>query len=326
MTQPFLELRNVRLEIPQKDRVVRAVRGVSFALTKGDSMGIVGESGSGKSMLLRSIPGLVPRGARITDGQVLLEGEDLLTASPERLREIRGNTVSMVFQEPMTALNPVMRIGKQVMEGPAQRLGLSRAAAQRRAIELLEMVGIPEPERRADAYPHELSGGMRQRVVIAMAISSEPSLLLCDEPTTALDVSVQKEILELLKGLQEELGLTLVFVSHDLAVVGETCNQLGVMYAGELVETGTTAEIFAQPRHPYTRGLLKSLPDLTTERGSLQAIAGMPPDLTVTPVGCPFLPRCPYSISACHQGAFPIRRTVDGRHTACIRNDAWWTE
>jgi oligopeptide/dipeptide ABC transporter ATP-binding protein len=301
--------------------VVHAVRGASFAVAPGEALGVVGESGSGKTMALRSIVGLLPRVGSVTGGTITLDGEDITHPSDRRARELRGRAISMVFQEPMTALNPVMRVGDQIAEMPRQRLGRSKAQAFDRAIELMRLVGIPDPTRRARAYPHELSGGLRQRVMIAIALSGDPRVILCDEPTTALDVTIQDQILKLLSGLREELGVALVFVSHDLAVIAQTCQKVAVMYGGMVVETGTVDEVFREPRHPYTLSLLRSVPDYDLIRDRLATIPGAPPDLASPPHGCPFHPRCAFAQEDCKSGAFPLREIAAGRATACIHPD-----
>jgi oligopeptide/dipeptide ABC transporter ATP-binding protein len=319
MTEPLLDVQDLRVELKAGRGVVHAVRGASFSVAPGEALGIVGESGSGKTMALRSIVGLLPRVGAVTGGTISFAGEDITHAG--NVREVRGTAISMVFQEPMTALNPVMRVGDQIAEMPRQRLGRSKAAALDRAVELMRLVGIPDPARRARAYPHELSGGLRQRVMIAIALSGDPRLILCDEPTTALDVTIQDQILKLLSGLREELGVALVFVSHDLAVIAQTCQKVAVMYGGMVVETGTVDEVFREPRHPYTLSLLRSVPDYELVRDRLSTIPGMPPDLAHPPPGCPFHPRCPFAQDDCTSGDFPLRALSQGRATACIHPD-----
>jgi len=273
-------------------------------------------------MSLRAVLGLLPRPGVITGGQVLFRGEDLVTASRARMGKVRGRSISIIFQEPMTALNPVMRVGDQIAEGPRVQLGQRRSEARQTALSLMRRVGIPDAERRMRAYPHELSGGMRQRVMIAIALACEPQLILCDEPTTALDVTIQDQILKLLLSLRRDMGVSVILVTHDLAVVAETCDRLAVMYAGEVVETGTVDEVFRQPRHPYTLGLLRSVPDFDTVRSELDSIPGQPPDLTDPPDGCRFAARCPFVREDCRQGRFPLRPLGGGRATACIHPDA----
>ncbi len=321
MSEPILEVRDLRVEIPTRRGVVRAVDGASFSLGRGETLGLVGESGCGKSMTLRAIVGLLPSPGRIVAGQVLYEGVDLTTLPKRGLRALRGRELAMIFQEPMTALNPVLRVGDQIAEAPLARLGYSRRRAWARAIELMSLVGIPDPERRTQAYPHELSGGMRQRVMIAIALSCEPKVILADEPTTALDVTIQDQILKLLFSLQERSGLSLILVTHDLAVVAQTCRSLAVMYAGQVVETGSVELVFAEPRHPYTLGLLRSVPDFDNV-GALEAIPGTPPDLVAPPPGCRFHPRCPFAQSDCVAGDFPLRPLPAERATACIHHES----
>jgi oligopeptide/dipeptide ABC transporter ATP-binding protein len=322
MTEPLLDVRDLRVELKAGRRVVHAVRGASFSVAPGEALGLVGESGSGKTMALRSIVGLLPRVGAVAGGTITFAGEDITHPDKREARELRGRAISMVFQEPMTALNPVMRVGEQIAEMPRLRLGRSKAEALDRALELMRLVGIPDPARRARAYPHELSGGLRQRVMIAIALSGDPRLILCDEPTTALDVTIQDQILKLLSGLREELGVSLVFVSHDLAVIAQTCQKVAVMYGGLVVETGTVEEVFREPRHPYTLSLLRSVPDYELVRERLSTIPGTPPDLAAPPPGCPFHPRCPFAQDDCKTGDFPLRELSAGRATACIHPDA----
>ena len=264
----MLRVSDLRVEFALARGMVRAVDGASFEVGPGEALGLVGESGSGKTVTLRTLVGLLPRSARIAGGSIEFDGVDVLTLDDDRRRDLRGRSIAMVFQEPMTALNPVMRVGDQIAETPLVRLGMGRRRARERALELMRLVGIPDAKRRADAYPHELSGGLRQRVMIAIALSGEPKLLLCDEPTTALDVTIQDQILKLLLSLRDELGVSLVFVSHDLAVVAQACRTVAVMYAGQVVETGTVDEVFREPRHPYTLGLLRSVPDVDGVRSA----------------------------------------------------------
>jgi peptide/nickel transport system ATP-binding protein/oligopeptide transport system ATP-binding protein len=318
---PILEVRGLRVEIPLTRGTVHAVQSASFTVEPGQALGLVGESGCGKSMTLRAILGLLPQPGHITGGEIRFEGDDLANADPKRLREVRGARIGIIFQEPMTALNPVMRVGDQIAEGPRVHLRKSRSEARETALELMRKVGIPDPARRAQAYPHELSGGMRQRVMIAIALSCEPRLILCDEPTTALDVTIQDQILKLLSAMRRDLGVSVVFVTHDLAVVAETCERIAVMYAGQVVETGTVDEVFRAPRHPYTLGLLRSVPRFDVVRQSLDSIPGQPPDLVAPPTGCPFQPRCGFAREDCLEGDFPLRRLGPGRATACIHDD-----
>ncbi len=322
MSEPILEVRDLHVEIPLTRGTVRAVDGASFTVAPGEAMGLVGESGSGKSMTLRAILGLLPHPAGIAGGEILYEGADLVTMPAKKLQDLRGKEISMIFQEPMTALNPVMRVGDQIAEGPLAHLRMGKSASQERALDLMRQVGIPDPERRARAFPHELSGGMRQRVMIAIALSCEPKLILCDEPTTALDVTIQDQILKLLRSLREERGLSVVFVTHDLAVVAQTCQRLAVMYAGQVVETGSIDETFRSPRHPYTLGLLRSVPDLEDVRDVLRSIPGTPPDPVHPPEGCRFAPRCEFAQPDCMVGDKPLRSITPTRSTACIHDDA----
>jgi oligopeptide/dipeptide ABC transporter ATP-binding protein len=322
MTTPLLDVRDLRVEFSLAHGVLRAVDGASFSVAAGEALGIVGESGSGKTMTLRALVRLLPRTARVTEGSVLFDGQDLAALEEQALREIRGRSIAMIFQEPMTALNPVMKVGDQIAEGPLVRVGLGRRAARERALELMRLVGIPDPARRADAYPFELSGGLRQRVMIAIALSGEPKLLLCDEPTTALDVTIQNQILSLVSSLQARLGLSVVFVSHDLAVIAQTCQHVAVMYAGQVVEHGPIEAVFKEPQHPYTLSLLRSVPHVDVVREALVTIPGSPPDMAAPPPGCRFHPRCAFVQADCVSGEFPLRPLGAGRSTACIHHEA----
>jgi oligopeptide/dipeptide ABC transporter ATP-binding protein len=321
MSDPLLRVRDLQVEFRLAGGTLRAVDNASFEVGRGETLGLVGESGSGKTVALRAIVGLLPRTARITGGTVEVDGVDVTAAGEDRRRQLRGTTVSMIFQEPMTALNPVMRVGDQIAEEPMVRLGQSRREAKKDALELMRLVGIPDPARRAEAYPHELSGGMRQRVMIAIALSGNPKLILCDEPTTALDVTIQDQILKLLRRLQEELDVALVFVSHDLAVIAQTCHRLAVMYAGQVVETGAVEDVFREPHHPYTLGLLRSVPDFDAVRQQLSAIPGAPPDLAAPPRGCRFHPRCAFVQNDCLAGAIPLLDVAPGRAARCLHHN-----
>jgi oligopeptide/dipeptide ABC transporter ATP-binding protein len=321
VTGPMLQVRDLHVQITSQRGLVRAVDGVSFEVARGDALGIVGESGSGKSMTLRAILGVLPPEAHVTAGQVLLDGQDLVPLRQSDLNRIRGPKMSMIFQEPMSALNPVMRVGPQIAEGPLVHLGVSRSKAAERALDLMRRVGIPDPERRFRAYPHEFSGGMRQRVMIAIALACEPEIILCDEPTTALDVTIQDQILRLLAGLCRETGVSLIFVTHDLPVVAQICQQVAVMYGGRLVETGPVREVLIDPRHPYTLGLVRSAPDFDNVRESLVPIPGSPPSLVSPPEGCRFHPRCKFAEEDCLVTEPPLKVLGGGRATACLHHE-----
>jgi oligopeptide/dipeptide ABC transporter ATP-binding protein len=314
----MLEVNDLHVEISTRRGVVHAVDGVSLDVDKGEALGLVGESGSGKSMTLRAILGVLPPEAKVTSGQILLDGTDLVPLRQSDLNKIRGPKMSMIFQEPMSALNPVMRVGYQIAEGPRIHLGFSRAQAAQRALELMRRVGIPDPERRFRAYPHEFSGGMRQRVMIAIALSCDPEIILCDEPTTALDVTIQDQILRLLARLCQESEVSLIFVTHDLPVVAQLCQKVAVMYGGELVEKGAVRDVLLDPRHPYTLGLVRSAPDVEIVRQSLVPIPGSPPSLISPPSGCRFHPRCAFAEEDCTVLPTPLRQLPGGRSTACL--------
>ncbi|NLV92339.1 MAG: ABC transporter ATP-binding protein [Firmicutes bacterium] len=320
MAERLLEVRNLKTYFYTEDGVVPAVDGVDFSLDKGTTLGIVGESGSGKSVTSLSVMGLIPNPpGKIEAGEIIFEGEDLLKKSEAEMRKIRGNDISMIFQEPMTSLNPVFTIGDQIIEAIVLHQGLSKSAAREQAIEMLRLVGIPSPEQRVDEYPHQLSGGMRQRVMIAMALSCNPKLLIADEPTTALDVTIQAQILDLMRKLKDELGTSIMLITHDLGVVAELCDEVAVMYAGKIVERGDVNTIFSNPTHPYTLGLLGSIPKLNEERERLQAIPGVVPNPAFMPEGCRFHPRCKYATEECKL-AMPELVDVGGDHqVACVR-------
>jgi peptide/nickel transport system ATP-binding protein len=295
----LLEVRDLHTSFRTDDGIVRAVEGVSFSVEKGQTLGIVGESGSGKSVTCLSIMGLNPSRNTISTGEALWKGKNLLTAKPRQLREIRGSEISMIFQDPMTSLNPVHTIGKQLIEAVQLHRDATTRAARARAVELLKAVGIPRAETRMDDYPHQFSGGMRQRVMIAMALINDPDLLIADEPTTALDVTTQAQILTLMKRLQEEFGSAILMITHDLGVVAETADDVLVMYAANVVEQATVEDLFNRPQHPYTWGLMGSLPRLEADLERLTQIPGQPPSLLRPPAGCRFHPRCPHVMEVC---------------------------
>ena len=317
MTEPLLEVKNLRINFKTYAGLVQAVRGVDFTLAKGETLAIVGESGSGKSVTSNALMRLIPQPAgRYEDGQILFEGKDLLKLSEREMESIRGNEIAMIFQDPMTALNPTMRVGKQIMEVIlTHKKGVSKEAAKQRAIELLAEVGIPDPERRFKQYPHEFSGGMRQRVVIAIALAAEPKILIADEPTTALDVTIQAQILELMKKIQENNGNAIIFITHDLGVVANVADRVAVMYAGQIVEYGSSHDIFYNPKHPYTWGLLGSMPDLDSEDSEeLYTIPGAPPNLINPPAGDAFAPRNPYALAIDYKAEPPFYEVSPGHY------------
>jgi peptide/nickel transport system ATP-binding protein len=326
---PLLELTDLRTVFETEAGTVRAVDGVSFKLARGATLGIVGESGSGKSVMSLSILRLLPSPpGKIAGGKIAFEGRDLLSLSEPQMRELRGKQIAMVFQEPMTSLNPVYTVGRQISEVLRLHEGLSKQTARARSIELLKLVGIPAPERRIDSYPHELSGGMRQRVMIAMAIACRPKLLIADEPTTALDVTIQAQILDLLARLRSELGMGIMLITHDLGIVSEFADEVMVMYAGTVVEHAPKDALFDAPLHPYTKGLLASVPgaslpaaapvDLPPAKRRLRTIEGMVPDLAKLPPGCRFRKRCPDAIERCAESEPPLLELRPGRRAACF--------
>ncbi|MGI9184514.1 MAG: ABC transporter ATP-binding protein [Solirubrobacteraceae bacterium] len=321
MTSRLLEVEDLRVAFTTDDGVVHAVDGISYSVETGKTLGIVGESGSGKTVSSLTTMGLTRGAATRISGRIMFEGRELLEASGDELRRIRGNDIAMIFQDPLSSLHPFYKVGTQLVEAVRTHQDVSRAASRDRAIELLELVGIPDPRRRVDQYPHEFSGGMRQRAMIAMALANEPKLLIADEPTTALDVTVQAQILALLSDLQRRLGMAIVIITHDLGVVAEIADEIAVMYAGRIVERGTTGEIFGAPEHPYTWGLLKSIPRLDSPRGEeLVPIAGRPPSLIHRPSGCHFHPRCPY-VQEAHKRVDPQLGSIDssgGHAVACL--------
>ena len=314
---PLLRLQDFSAAFDTARGLAPAVDGVSFELAPGEVFGLVGESGCGKTVLSLGILGLIPRPGRISGGRALFAGRELTAMSQEELRALRGAEIAMIFQEPMTALNPVMRVGAQLAEPLLLHKGLDKRQAEARCLELLEQVGLPDPRAVLRAYPHELSGGMRQRVMIAMALGCGPRLLIADEPTTALDVTIQKQILELLSGLAAERGLAMLFITHNLGVVAQTCHRVGVMYAGRLVEVSPVEALFAKALHPYTQGLLASLPRLGSRHERLTPVAGAVPPLTALPAGCHFHPRCPFVMERCRREIPPVFRPEQGREVRC---------
>lgn len=314
----LLEVRDLRTYFHTEDGTVKAVDGVTFALKRGETLGVVGESGSGKSVANLSIIRLIPSPpGELVSGEVIFDGQDILLLTEEQVRKIRGRRIAMIFQDPMTSLNPFMKISRQLMEMTQLHLGHSKAQAYEHAVEMLETVGIPEARARVDAYPHEFSGGMRQRVMIAMALSCKPELLIADEPSTALDVTIQAQILELIKKLKQETGTSVILITHDLGVVAGMTDHLIVMYAGKVFEQAPTRELFALPGNPYTKGLLRSVPDPTDEHGKLYQIPGLPPDVAHLPPGCPFAPRCDRATDICHKEFPPFVQLTHEHYSLC---------
>ena len=326
MDEPILRLENLHTAFHTKAGEVQAVRGVTFDVAQGEIVGVVGESGCGKSVTAASILRVLPENAWHSEGRILFMGRDLLTLSPNQMRAVRGRQISMIFQDPMTSLSPLMRIGRQIEEAILQSIdGVTRAKARERALDMLRRVHIPDPESRYNCYPHELSGGMRQRVMIAIALSCQPKLVIADEPTTALDVTIQKQILLLLKEMCREMNLSVIFITHDLGVVAELCDRVVVLYGGLVVEEGGVIEVFEEPAHPYTMGLLASIPTLTQEKGKrLQPIPGSPPDLLAPPSGCPFAARCRYARRLCQKAMPEAERLSPTHYGKChlLRPDA----
>jgi oligopeptide/dipeptide ABC transporter ATP-binding protein len=322
VAEPLLSVTDLRVGIRRKGRADTViVDGVSFDVAKGERFGVVGESGSGKSITLRAVADLLPKGVEVLSGSIRYDGRELVGMPTVERRRLMGPEIAMIFQEPMTALNPVVRVGEQIAEGPRRHLGLSKTEAMALAIRMMAKTGIPDPARRARAYPHELSGGLRQRIMIAMAVSCEPRLILCDEPTTALDVTVQHQVLKVLEDLCDDLGTALAFVTHDLAVVNQTCTDLAVMYSGHIVESGRVKDVLRDPRHPYTKGLLDSAPDFDQPDRMLKSIPGFPPNLSARPDGCPFAPRCAFVVDACREAMPPRIEVAPDHEAACIESD-----
>ncbi len=316
---PLLEVEGLDVSVGR----LRILENLSFKLGQGERLGIVGESGSGKSMTALALMQLLPPGGRLSARRLAFMGEDIAQAGPARMAALRGAQMGMIFQEPMTALNPVMTVGDQIAETAQRHLRISRREARDRAIEALRRVGIPSPEARMDDYPHRLSGGMRQRVMIAMALICRPKLLIADEPTTALDVTIQAQILDLMLGLQDEYGMGIILISHDLGVVSAFCDRVMILYLGRVLEEAAAAALFAQPRHPYTEALLASIPDVTTDVERLSAIRGTVPPIFDLPPGCRFAPRCDHARPECDAGLPPLVTLAPGHRAACIRNTGY---
>lgn len=324
METNLLEVENLRTSFYTEDGEVKAVDGVSFTLPKGKTLGIVGESGSGKSITALSILRLLASNGEIKDGEIRFKGKDLNDYSDKEMREIRGNAISMIFQEPMTSLNPVFTVGQQIGESLIKHQKLTKKQAFARSVDLLKLVGIPSPEARVKNYPYELSGGMRQRVMIAMALACDPEMLIADEPTTALDVTIQAQILDLIKELQHRLGMSVIFITHDLGVVAETCDYVAVMYAGQVVEYADVYTLFKEPQHPYTIGLLNSLPRHDVEQDKLEPIRGNVPNVNDMPKGCRFAPRCPAATALCQEKLPELQKDENGNDVRCwIYSDEW---
>ena len=318
----LLEVEDLKVDFQSPDGLVEAVGGISYTVAEGETVAVVGESGCGKSVSALAVLGLVPSPPGRVAGSIRFAGRDLLTLGEEQIRAVRGRQIAMVFQEPMTSLNPVLTIGTQLTEGMRRHLGIGRQQAVGRAADLLQMVGIAEPERRLGQYPHHFSGGMRQRVMIAVALSCEPRLIIADEPTTALDVTIQAQILELMKALTRRVGAALVIITHNLGVVARYADRVNVMYAGRIVETAATRELYRRPRHPYTIGLLGSLPRMDQRRGGrLTPIAGQPPDLARLDGACAYRPRCRWAIPHCAEAFPPLEPVSDDHRSACFRKD-----
>jgi len=315
----ILEVNDLHVSFHTYAGEVKAVRGVNFHVNRGEAVAIVGESGCGKSVTAQSLMKLIPMPpGQIKKGQILFNGQDLVKKSNKEMESIRGKEIGMIFQDPMTSLNPTMTIGNQIMEGLIKHQNMSKAAARERAIELLTIVGIPQPERRVNQYPHEFSGGMRQRAMIAISLACSPKLLIADEPTTALDVTIQAQILDLMKDLQKKMGTSIILITHDLGVVAEMCNRVIVMYAGKVIESGTVDDIFYNPQHPYTKGLLRSVPRLDLNRDEpLTPIFGTPPDLLRPPVGCGFTARCESAMRVCQEYDPELKDISGTQRAAC---------
>ncbi|MEC5424481.1 ABC transporter ATP-binding protein [Virgibacillus sp. C22-A2] len=320
--EKILEVKDLHVTFTTYGGTVKAVRGVDFYLNKGETLAIVGESGCGKSVTSNAIMRLIPNPpGRISNGEILFKGKDLTRVSEKKMRSIRGVDISMIFQDPMTALNPTLTIGTQLMEGLRQHKDVTGSQAKEKALEMMDLVGIPNPEERLKQYPHQFSGGMRQRIVIAIALICEPELLIADEPTTALDVTIQAQILELFEKIQNQMGVSIILITHDLGVVAKIADRIAVMYAGKIIEVGTKREIFYDPQHPYTQGLLNSVPRLDLQGEKLTPIEGTPPDLFSPPEGCPFTARCPFAMEVCNKVYPNSSQLTDSHKVDCWLQD-----
>ena len=317
----LLEVKNLKTSFKTHIGDVQSVRGISLHLNKGEALGIVGESGCGKSVTMMSIMRLLADNANIEADSIIFDGKDITNAREKDMQEIRGNDMAMIFQDPMTSLNPLFTVGEQLTEHLIKHKKISKKEAIQKAIQMLELVGIPSPEKRLSQYPHEFSGGMRQRVMIAMSLICEPKLIIADEPTTALDVTIQAQILDLMKDLKDKLDTSIILITHDLGVVADLCNRINVMYGGIIVESGTDEDVFYNPRHPYTWGLLNSVPNPKSDKKEkLTPIEGQPPDLLKPPTGCPFAPRCKYAMKVCVDNLPPLFEISEGHKAACWLN------
>lgn len=318
--EPILEVKNLTTRFKTQDGVVHAVTDISFNLNKGEFLGVVGESGSGKSVTMMSLLRLIPMPpGEIVSGEAVFDGEDLIGMSPKALREVRGGRIGFVFQDPMTSLNPVVRVGPQIVEAILTHRNMTNGAAEDRAAELLEMVGIPDARERLDSYPHEFSGGMRQRAMIAIALACSPEVVIADEPTTALDVTIQAQIIEIVKDLRDQLGTAVIWITHDLGVIASLADRVLVMYGGQIVEEGPVDEIYGSPQHPYTKALLRSVPRLDQKGDGLESIQGQPPSMYAAPTSCVFAPRCEYAYDRCREEN-PVLAPISDHHRAAC----WW--
>lgn len=317
--EELLQVEHLSVEFTGGEQTVRVIDDLSFSLDKGETLGIVGESGSGKSVTSLAIMGLLPSNTAHVTGNVFLQGEDLLALSAKKMQDIRGSRLSMIFQEPMTSLNPIQTCGKQIMEVMFLHQKLTHKQAREKAIDLLRLCGIPDPQQRFREYPHQMSGGMRQRVMIAMALACQPELLIADEPTTALDVTIQAQILELMKEIKHKQSMSIIMITHDLGIVADFCDRVLIFYTGQVVESAPVSQLFSQPLHPYTQGLIRALPKISDRVDRLEAIEGMVPDANEMPVGCHFHPRCPYATARCRQEAPPLAELEDGRCVRCFK-------